>query len=121
MRLTTCLIATAALLTATPARADEPTWQEVRRIELVYQGLSAVDAVQTCDFLKRGVAHELNPILGKNPKCAEVVGFKIAGGLAHWLLVRTLFKEDPKIAKWVAIGSVTIQGGVVGANLRFAF
>ena len=105
-----------ALAFATPAHAED--WQ---RWETGYQLLSAVDAVQTCDFLKRGVAYEANPILGRNPSCKTVVGFKIGAGVVHYLIVREVAKLDPNAAKWVAVVSVVYQGGVVAANLRFVF
>ena len=103
-------------LFATPARADELT-----RYEVAFQVLNAADAVQTCDFLARGRAYELNPILGRHPSCATVIGFKIAAGGVHYLLVREIAKTDPKLAKIVQIVTIAVQGGVVAANLRFAF
>lgn len=106
----------AALAAPMPAHADELT-----RYEVAFQVLNAADAVQTCDFLARGRAYELNPLLGKHPSCPKVIGFKIAAGGVHYLLVREIAKTDPKLAKIVEILTIGIQGGVVAANLRFAF
>ena len=103
-------------LIPTPALAEP--WQQW---ETRYQVLSAVDAVQTCDFVARGRAIEINPILGRHPSCGSVIGFKIGTGIIHYLLVHEVAKHDPNAAKWVAIASVVFQGGVVAANLRFVF
>ena len=103
-------------LIPTPALAEP--WQ---KWETTYQVTSAVDAVQTCDFVARGRAIEINPILGRHPSCGSVIGFKIGTGIIHYLLVREVAKHDPNAAKWVAIASVVFQGGVVLANLKFVF
>ena len=115
------LITAAALLLPVAAHAKEPTWEEVRHWELAYQALNIVDTAQTLDFLDRGVAHEANPLIGRNPKPLKLIAIKALGGAAHYLLVREVYRHDPKTAKWVAIASVALQGGVVAANLRFTF
>lgn len=109
-------LAIALALVPTPALADG-----FANREIAFQVLNAADAAQTCDFLARGKAYELNPILGKHPSCAKVVTFKVTGGAAHYLLVREIEKRDPKLAKIVQIITIGIQGGVVAANLRFTF
>ena len=109
----------AALLAAipTPALAAE-AWE---KYETAYQVVSAVDGIQTCDFVARGRAIEINPILGPHPSCGTVIGFKIGTGIIHYLLVREVAKHDPNAAKWIAVASVVFQSGVVLANLRFTF
>lgn len=109
-------LAIALALVPTPALADGFTNREI-----AFQVLNAADAVQTCDFLARGKAYELNPILGRYPSCAKVVAFKVTSGAAHYFLVREIEKRDPKLAKIVQIITIGIQGGVVAANLRFTF
>ena len=106
------------LLALIPSPALAEPWQ---KWETGYQILNATDAVQTCRFLADGRAYELNPILGRHPSCGAVVGFKIGTGVLHYLLVREVAKRDPNAAKWVAVASVALQGGVVFANLRFVF
>ena len=103
-------------LIPTPALADGFTNREI-----AFQVLNAADAAQTCDFLRRGTAHELNPLYGKHPSCAKVVAFKAIGGGIHYALVSKINETDPELAKWVQIITIAVQGGVVAANLRFAF
>lgn len=114
-------LALALALLPTPVSAREPAPNELARYEIAFQALNAADAIQTCDFLARGKAHELNPILGKHPSCPEVIGFKIAAGALHYVLVREIAKTDPKLARVVQIVTIAIQGSVVAANLRFTF
>ena len=103
-------------LVPTPALADGFTNREI-----AFQVLNAADAVQTCDFLKRGVAQELNPLFGKHPSCGKVIAFKIVGGGIHYALVSKINETDPKLAKIIQIITIAVQGGVVAANLRFVF
>ncbi len=117
----------AALLTlalsacvATPAHADAFTKREV-----AFQVLNAADAATTCHAVNSGQAIEGNPlisgILGKRPKCGELIAFKAATGALHWVLASEINKTDPKLAKGFQIVSIGVQGGVVAANLRFVF
>jgi len=102
------------LLAATPARADG-----FKDREIIFQSLNAVDAIQTCSFLARGTARELNPILGSNPSCEKVIGFKIAAGALHYLVSKTLRHHDEKAAKIFQITTIGIQGAVVTWNMQF--
>lgn len=114
------IITLALALIAAPASA-QPSWQHVRAWEFAYQGLNAVDTVQTLDFLHRGKAHELNPLLGKHPSDARLILTKVAFGAVHFVVIRKLYEADPTFALRAAQLSVVVQGGVVAANLRFAF
>jgi hypothetical protein len=118
MKLAALMLATAIPVTA---HASEPDWNEIKRYEIAFQALNAADAAQTCDFLARGRAYEMNPILGRHPSCPKVIAFKIAGGAVHYVLMRAIFKNDPRAARWAEIVTIAIQGGVVAANLRFTF
>lgn len=128
-------LAAAAALAAGPP-APEPVsllpvddrhteWVRVQRDgdrwETAYQVLNAVDVAQTCDFLHRGVGHELNPLFGRNPKCTTLIAAKGAFGIAHWLAYRHVRARNPKIARLMAITSVAVQGSVVALNLRLTF
>lgn len=110
----------ALALVATPAHADGFTNREI-----ALQALNVVDTVQTCHFLSTGRAVEGNPvitgILGKHPKCGELVAFKIGFGALHWFVADRINRSDPKAAKVFQIVSIGIQGGVVAANMRFVF
>lgn len=111
------------MLEALALAAGEPKdmRHEADKWEYAYLALSAVDAVQTCDFLASGRAYELNPILGKHPKCGEVVAFKVGMGAIHYAGYRYLRDRDPKLARLLAQVSAGMQGGVVVLNLRFVF
>ena len=99
-------------LIAAPASAEVNAFS---KREIAYQVLGAVDAAQTCTFIRTGRAVEANPIAvavfgSDQPSCGQVIAFKLVGGALHWV-----------IAKWFQIVSIGVQGGVVAANLRFVF
>lgn len=94
--------------------------------EIAYQVLGAVDAAQTCTFIRTGRAVEANPIAvavfgSDQPSCGQVIGFKLVGGALHWVIASEINKRDPEAAKWFQIATIVVQGGVVAANLRFVF
>lgn len=119
------------VLIATPATAqtygppdtsqDTKDRREAKRWEIAYQALSAIDGIQTIDCLNRQVCTEANPIYGRNPSKGKVIGFKVAGGIIHYLIFDYIADRNPKAAKVFSKVSVIVQGGVVAANLRFAF
>lgn len=85
----------------------------------VIQNLSDAP-VQTCVALGKG-HYEANPLFGKRPSCGKVVGIKIAGGIAHYVIADYLRDRDPELAKVAQIVTLVLQGGVVAANMRFVF
>ena len=108
-------------LIATPAHADAFTNREV-----AYQVLGAVDAAQTCTFIRTGRAVEANPIAvavfgSDQPSCGQVIAFELVGGALHWVIASEINKRDPEAAKWFQIATIVVQGSVVAANLRFVF
>lgn len=105
------IILASLLLIPSPALANGFEHREV-----TYQLLNAVDAAQTCSFLRRGTAQELNPILGRNPSCKKVIGFKIGAGLIHYLISSSLPEREAKIFQ---ISTIVIQAGVVTWNTKF--
>jgi hypothetical protein len=109
------------LVIATPSKAAEPTWKEIKKLELVFQSLNAIDAVQTIDCLNREICYEANPLLGKYPSTEEVIKFKVANGIIHYIITKEIYKRDPKAARTFQYISIGIQGSVVTANMRFAF
>jgi hypothetical protein len=109
------------LMIATPSKAAEPTWEEMKKLELVFQSLNAIDAVQTIDCLNRQICYELNPLMGKHPSTEKVIGFKVANGIIHYILTKEIYKRNPKSARTFQYISIGIQGSVVAANMRFAF
>lgn len=110
----------------TPDQAERRRIErDADRWETAYLALSAIDAAQTCDFVARGVAHEANPalraVLGKRPKCHELVAAKAVLGAIHYIAFREIRARDPKAARIMAQVSFATQGVVVGLNLRFTF
>ena len=109
------------LVTATPSKAAEPTWKEIKKLELVYQSLNAIDTIQTIDCLNREKCYEANPFLGKYPSTEKVIGFKIANGVIHYFLTKEIYRRNPKAARTFQYISIGIQGSVVAANMRITF
>ena len=95
--------------------------RRVARREIVYQVLNAVDAVQTISCLDRGVCHELNPLLGRNPSAGKVLAFKAASGGVYYLVTKLLQAEAPGAVGAWQITSIAIQGGAVAWNMQFVF
>lgn len=108
-------LAILAALIAAPAHADGFTNREI-----AFQVLNAADAAQTCHLTSKGYI-EGNPLLGRNPSCGKVIGFKVAAGLIHYAIADHFRDRDPKAAKVFQIVTIVIQGGIVGANMRFVF
>ena len=110
-------------LIAAPASAEVNAFS---KREIAYQVLGAVDAAQTCTFIRTGRAAEANPIAiavfgSDQPSCGQVIAFKLVGGALHWVIASEINKRDPKAAKWFQIATIVVQGSVVAANLRFVF
>lgn len=87
-------------------------------LEYVWQGLNAIDAVETCVFLRSGRAQEANPLLGRHPSCGKVVAFKAGAGVLHYLIADSL---DPEARRIFEIVSIAVQGGIVAWNAQFVF
>ena len=108
----------------------EPDEQEIRRkklktiyrLEVAYQLLGALDAAQTISCVKKPTCQEANPLLGKRPSVAGVVGFKLAAGLLHYIGMRHEVKRDRLgSALTFEIVTISVQGVVCGLNFRNAF
>lgn len=87
--------------------------------ETAYIALSVVDAVQTCDALRRGVAVEMNPLIGRAPSCGKIVAWKSALTGIQYLLFSHTRTRHPRAARLAAQLSVGLQGTVVGLNMRY--
>jgi hypothetical protein len=109
------------MIFSTPAMATEPTWEEIKKLEIVYQSLSAVDAIQTIDCLNRNICYEANPIWGRYPSTEKIIGIKVVSGIIHYLLVKEIYERDPKAARTFQYVSIGVQGTIVAANMRIAF
>lgn len=95
--------------------------RQANRWEAAYLAFNAVDVIQTCDILSRGVAKETNPIVGKNPSCGKLIAYKGAMSGVQYLLYRQILRRSPKAARLTAQLSTGLQGAVVGLNLRYTF
>ena len=58
------------------------------------------------------------PYVRKNGK---LVAVKVGTGVIHYLIARRLYERNPRAAHLFETISIGIQGGIVAANLRFAF
>lgn len=111
------IFATALLLIPTPVLADD-RW---RKLEIAWQAANAADFATTEYCLRRDTCHEANPILGKHPSTGELAAFKIGSGAAHYLIAREIARHDAGAAHVFEVVTLIVQGGIVGANLRFVF
>lgn len=110
-------LAAAALLTsASPAFAADRS--DVMKWEAAFQVLNAVDAATTIACMHQKDCEEANPLVGKHPSTAKIIGIKAAVGLIHFYAVNEISKRDTKTALRIAQVSVFAQGTVVGLNLR---
>jgi len=89
-------------------------------LEVTYQILNLADMVETVSCLSRHICVENNPILGKHPSTGTVVGFKVASGLLHYALYRSIINHPRKVRTFEYI-SIAIQAGAVISNLRVVF
>ena len=95
--------------------------RSANRWEVAYLSLSAIDLVQTCDALHRGVAVEKNPLFGEKPSCAKLTAAKLLMGGVHFLLFDAMRDRSPKVARLAAQMAIGIQGTAVALNMRYTF
>ena len=86
---------------------------------LLNAGASVADAALTCDAIKRGVAHEANPLLGGT--CSKVLVRKSLFLGAQTLLFKLVQHRDPKKAAKVAKINFFLNGGAALWGIQFAF
>lgn len=101
--------------------ASETSWNDVKKLEVVYQILGVIDTAETLYFLHHDTAKELNPILGSHPTTEKVIAFKAITGVFHYALARKIYEYDSEYAKYFEYSSMAVQGSVVTLNLRFLF
>lgn len=102
-----------SLLLSTPAVAATPG-----QLEAAYQILNVADIVETETCLHQGTCVEANPIFGRHPSDARLIGTKVGMGLVHYLIFRKLYEDNNPHIKVFEYVSIAVQGGVVVANLR---
>lgn len=99
----------------------DPSWEEIKKLEIVYQVLNAIDAVETIHCLSMTNCHEGNPLLGKHPSVLKLIAIKGGGGVLHYVMMRRTFARSPRAARLAEYISIGFQGAVVGANMRIFF
>lgn len=94
---------------------------DIKKLEIAFQVLGATDAALTVYCLEKGTCREGNPIFGKQPGAALVIGSRVAGGAAHYFLAREASKHHPGITRIGVIGSIILMTAVLGHNLTVVF
>lgn len=103
------------------SKAEDPSWDQIKKLEITYQVLGAIDTAQTLYFLHNGTARELNPFLGSDPPVGRVIVFKAIAGVLHYNLTCMIYEYNPEYAKYFEYSSIAVQGAVVGLNFRYVF
>jgi hypothetical protein len=133
--ITACAAATLSLSVSTPALAEtgwrletsgsnwrvQDTRSAALKWEIGFLALSAVDAVQTIECLKRHACEEVNPLFGRRPSAKTIILAKLGGGIVHFALFNYINDRNPKLALRAAQVSFALQGTVVLLNARVAF
>jgi hypothetical protein len=82
------IIALVLCLTVSVASAEELTKKQKNKM-LIFQGLSAIDMLQTIKIAKNPtIWGEMNPILGTHPAVGSVVLFFTARNVIHYVVVK---------------------------------
>lgn len=115
------LIAMIIILMANSANASDSTWDNTdTALQCVNGALFVADALQTLDIKNHKSMYETNPILGKHPSDAEVMGYFIGTFAIHsvvaYYLPDLLFK--PKTASLFRKGIITLSIGVESAVIH---
>lgn len=108
------LSAPANALTLDQRLHDLPT------LEYGFCALAMADKAVTIYNLDHG-AHESNPIYGRNPDKAALIGGGVAACLVHAGVTSMLQDHAPRWVKPFEIVSIGFQGGIVGLNVKVAF
>ncbi len=94
-------------------------------MELEYQLLNAMDALETEKCMHQRYCTERNPILGRHPTTARLLAFKLGGGISHFMLYRRISNTHSRaklaMATWIEIFSLATQGTVVALNFKSVF
>jgi hypothetical protein len=93
----------------------------ITSLEVLYQGLNALDAAETISCVHKPTCQEGNPLLGSRPSNGTVIAFKLASAGAHFLVYRHQINRSEKRALMFEVITNVVQGTVCGLNLRYAF
>lgn len=100
-------------------QAEQRGWTKtLARMEIAFQALNVIDLAQTLECRSRPTCHEKNPILGRRPSKAALLGFTAATGLAHYALVRSISHDSTDGAKVMSFATVLPFAVVVGLNFK---
>lgn len=94
---------------------------DIKRLEIAFHVLNAMDAGMTVACMRRDDCHEQNPVFGKRPRTAVILGAKALTSSVHYWVMRSLLPDHPGVARAFGWFAVTVQGGVVGFNTTQLF
>ena len=109
------------LLFISPAYADEWTTNDTYR-EIAYQGLAAIDWLQTRNIAKNPSYYEQNSILGEHPSVGRINAYFVITGLAHYGISKILTKEYRAPFQYTTIGveiGAVVHNYSIGINIKF--
>jgi hypothetical protein len=92
----------------------------IKVMEIAYQTLNAVDAIQTISCMQKINCEEKNPLFGKHPSTGKIIAIKSLVGLLHYNAYRHGIKRDDRLKYTFIMEAVTngVQGLVVGLNFK---
>lgn len=90
--------------------------------EWVYQGLNLADKAITAECIhSANICEEGNPLLGRRPSTAKLMGAAVIQGAAHAAFTTALQDYRPDLVdRWENL-SLVIGVGVIGWNLHMRF
>jgi hypothetical protein len=87
----------------------------IPKAEYVYQGLHAVDALQTVDIKHHPNFRETNPIIGEHPSDGDILVYMAAEAALHLLITQQL--EQHNAPKWAKVIWHSISIGWAGRQV----
>lgn len=113
------LLALLAVSCATPASARSlgERIADLPSEEKLYLALHAADFALTYSCLARNTCRELNPLVGKHPSKAKLIGFAVGTGVLHAATVSLIQDRDPRFARTFSRISLGLKSGVMGLHL----
>lgn len=94
--------------------------KNLKSLEIIYQALNVIDAVQTIGCMQKSGCQEKNPLFGSHPSVGKIIAIKSLAGIIHYAAYRHGIKQDNRLKYTLSmeIISIAVQGTVVGLNFR---
>ncbi|MBB3360125.1 MULTISPECIES: hypothetical protein [unclassified Novosphingobium] len=94
--------------------------KNLRSLEIIYQTLNFLDAIQTIGCMQKSGCQEKNPLFGNHPSVGKIIAIKSLAGLIHYSAYKHGIKRDDRLKYTLSmeIISIAVQGTVVGLNFR---